>query len=61
LSGTNGIPNGNYYVLDSTNLALPLPNWTLMATNVFDANGDFTFTNAIDPNTPQLFYLLQLP
>ena len=61
LNGTNGIPNGNYYVLDSTNLTLPLANWTLIATNIFDAHGDFAFTNVIDPNTPQLFYRLRLP
>jgi hypothetical protein len=38
LSGTNGLANGVYYVLSSTNLALP---WTPIATNAFDGSGDF--------------------
>jgi glucose/arabinose dehydrogenase len=61
LSGTNGIPNGNYYVLDSTNAVLPLLNWTLRGTGVFDAQGNFAFTNAPDPEAPRRFYRLQLP
>jgi hypothetical protein len=38
LSGTNGLANGAYVVLSSTNLALP---WTPIATNSFNAAGDF--------------------
>ena len=60
-SGSNGLPKGNYYVLVSTNVALPLNQWTRIATNPFDNNGDFTFTNPMSPNSAQLFYLLQLP
>ncbi|MGH7990903.1 MAG: hypothetical protein ACREDS_12035, partial [Limisphaerales bacterium] len=58
-SGTNGIPGWNYLVLASTNLLPPLAEWTVIATNVFDAGGNFNFTNS--PNTPQTFYRLQLP
>jgi hypothetical protein len=32
-----------------------------MATNPFDALGNFTFINTIYSNAPQLFYRLQLP
>jgi autotransporter-associated beta strand protein len=60
-SGTNGVANGTYYVLASTNLATPLTNWTVLSTNTFGAPGTFTVTNAINPGTPQLFYLIQLP
>jgi len=45
----------------STNLALPLPSWWLAATNVFDGHGTFRWTNRIDPNQPERFYLLRLP
>ena len=59
LTGTNGIPNWPYYVLASTNLALPLAQWPCVATNFFDGAGNFTFTNS--PNASMKFYLLQLP
>jgi hypothetical protein len=59
-TGTNGIPNATYYLLVSTNLAQPLTNWTRVATNVFDGNGQFTCTNTTGPNLPQQFYRLLL-
>jgi autotransporter-associated beta strand protein len=61
LNGTQGAPNGGYSILSSTNLGLPVAEWTLVGTNVFDGSGNFTFTNAINPATPQLFYLIQYP
>jgi hypothetical protein len=61
LSGTNGLPFASYYVLTSTNLSLPFGSWTPIATNAFEFDGTFSFTNAIDPNAPQLFYRLQVP
>jgi hypothetical protein len=61
MSGTGGVTNGTYYVLASTNLALPLNQWTPVATNPFDGNGNFAFTNTPAANSPQMFYRLQLP
>ena len=61
LSGTGGVSNGTYYVLTSSNLLVPLTNWTYIATNQFDSEGDFIFTNTAQTNAPQQFYLLQLP
>ena len=61
LTGTGGITNGTYYVLTTTNMALPLTNWTRLLTNQFDASGNFNLTNAMVTNSPQNFYLLQLP
>lgn len=59
-SGTNGFAGDTYYVLSSTNLALPLSRWTRAATNTFDGTGSFSATNAMPVNTPQMFYRLQL-
>ena len=59
-SGSNGTPGWTYYVLASTNVALPLGQWTTIATNTFDGNGNFSFTNAPATTAPQRFYLLQL-
>jgi alpha-galactosidase len=60
ISGTNGVPNWTYYVLTSTNVSLPLSNWTVIATNTFDGGGNFNFTNSPNPPAPQTFYLLKL-
>jgi hypothetical protein len=57
-SGTNGWANGTYELLTSTNLALALTNWTAIATNAFDSNGQFNLTNGINPDAPQQFFLL---
>jgi autotransporter-associated beta strand protein len=58
-SGTNNnVPSTSFHyaVLFSTNMASPLTNWTALATNPFSANGTFTYTNAIDPATPAMFF-----
>jgi len=60
-TGTGGVTNGTYYVLATTNLDLAVTNWTRVLTNEFDGGGNFDFTNAVSPNAPQSFYLLQLP
>ena len=44
-----------------TNLALPLTNWTRLLTNQFDNSGNFNFTNPMDTNALQNYYLLQIP
>jgi autotransporter-associated beta strand protein len=59
VSGSNGTQGNDYFVLASTNIALPLSNWTILQTNQFGAGGGFSFTNAI--SVPRRFYLLQLP
>ena len=59
-SGTNGTPNGPFYVLASTNLALPIADWPVMLTNTFDAGGNFIFTNPPTSAGSQRFYLLRL-
>ncbi len=59
--GANGWPGQNYFVLTSTNLALPLNQWKAIATNPFDPAGNFNLTNPLNPAATKLFYLLQLP
>jgi hypothetical protein len=61
MSGTNGPPNAAYFVLASTNIALPLTNWTPILTNQFGSSGNFSFTNAIDPALPRRFFMLEVP
>ena len=60
ISGTNGQAGDAYYLLQSTDLALPLSQWTCVATNVLGADGAFTFmgANVVTPGDPQQFYIL---
>jgi len=60
-SGTNGLPGGTYEVLSSTNLAMPLTNWTQVGAGHFDGNGNFSVSNALNASDPQRFYLLRQP
>jgi len=60
LSGTNnsGTGGGSYVVLQSTNLLLPVSQWTVVSTQMFNADGTFSFTNGmgLDPNK---YYIIQ--
>jgi autotransporter-associated beta strand protein len=40
ISATNGLANGTYYVLESTNVALPVPKWNVVYTNSFNSSGN---------------------
>jgi uncharacterized repeat protein (TIGR03803 family) len=62
LAGTNGLFGQTYHLLMSSDLALPFSQWTSVATNLLNTEGDFTITatNVADPVAPQRFYILQL-
>ncbi len=63
LSGANGASGQTYYVLSSTNLSLPLNQWTPVATNILSASGSFTIVvpNIVSPSNPQRYCVLQMP
>lgn len=68
LSGTNLVFGGNggaagynYSVLTTTNLAVPFSAWNVAGGGTFDAGGNFNFTNAMDSNSTQKFYVIQIP
>jgi hypothetical protein len=58
-SGANGSPYATYYVLTSTNVAVPLSGWVPIATNTFNYDGTFNFTNPVSTTTRGQFFLLQ--
>jgi hypothetical protein len=60
-SGIGGSPGGNYVVLASTNLTLPLTNWTALTTNTFDGTGQFRYTNNVSPARSRQFFIFKLP
>jgi hypothetical protein len=61
LSGNAGVINGNlpYWIRSTTNLALPLSQWSWASTNVFNLDGSFSNALLVEPGQPQLFYRLQ--
>jgi polygalacturonase len=61
ISGSGGVTNGTYYVLCSTNLSLPLNQWTPVATNSFDGSGNFSFVTVEAGNLLPMFFRLALP
>jgi autotransporter-associated beta strand protein len=60
ITGTNGQAGDAYYLLETTDLTLPISQWVPVATNVLGASGNFTFTgtNVVTPGDSQQFYLL---
>ncbi|HEU6448976.1 MAG TPA: autotransporter-associated beta strand repeat-containing protein [Verrucomicrobiae bacterium] len=59
INGTNGNIGATYYLLASTNIAAPLPQWKTVATNVAAGNSfSFTETNAVTAGAAQQFYIL---
>jgi alpha-tubulin suppressor-like RCC1 family protein len=62
LNARYGQAGGTYFTLTSTNIALPLSQWTPVATNVLSVDDHFsiTVTNAVTPGAAQHFYTLQM-
>jgi autotransporter-associated beta strand protein len=59
LNGTNSQAGATYYLLSTTNVALPVSQWKTIATNVAAGTTySFTGTNAVTAGQPQQFYLL---
>jgi T5SS/PEP-CTERM-associated repeat protein len=54
-----GPPSAPVQLLTSTNVALPVTNWTVLTTNQLDVNGSFQFTNPVVPGEPKRFFLLR--
>jgi hypothetical protein len=62
INGSNktGSGGGSYHLLTSTNLLLPLTNWTIVTSGSFDGSGNFSTTNSGGTNTQQ-FFILKVP
>jgi hypothetical protein len=68
LSGTNLVVTGtnenggqsfHYVILSSTNLSLPVSQWTILSTNGFNTDGTFSFTNGINASQPSTFFTVK--
>ncbi len=61
IGGTGGVSGRAYYVLVSTNAALPLNLWQPVVTNYFNSDGSFQFTNSLNASAQQEYYRLEIP
>ena len=57
-SGTNGPAGQQYRILTTTNVALPLAGWTPVWTNVFAADGSYSYTNTPGAGASSFFLLV---
>lgn len=55
LSGTGGTAGGTYYVIGTTNLTLPVAQWTVLSTNSFDGSGNFNVNVPVTATKPAQF------
>jgi autotransporter-associated beta strand protein len=59
VNAMNGLPNGPLDVLTSTNLALPLNQWTFVNTTYFDGSGNLVdWYIPVDPAASQQFFMI---
>ena len=60
ITATNGPANGEFVLLESASLTVPLPQWAPILTNSFDGSGNLNLsTNVVNPSNPQAFYALR--
>jgi rhamnogalacturonan endolyase len=61
LTGTGGFPGATYYIISTTNLALPRALWSRVSTNIFDPSDNFSFSQSVTSNFVGMGFTLQLP
>jgi hypothetical protein len=60
ISGVNGFANVTYSVVTSTNVALPLADWTSVGTGIFGPDGSFSFATSVTA-APEQFFSVRAP
>jgi len=61
INGSGGLPNTTYRILATTNVALPLAQWTPIVTNQFSASGGFSYTSILQPNLRARYFRVIQP
>jgi uncharacterized repeat protein (TIGR02543 family) len=57
----SGTPNASYSVLATTDLSVPLPNWTVLGPATEYASGSYRFVDTQTVNQSERFYLVRSP
>jgi len=60
LTSTNGPASGTNYLVTTTDISLPMAQWTCVSTNKFDSSNSCVVTNGTS-SADQLFYRISLP
>ena len=60
-SGGGGTPGGQYVILSSTDLSVPVSSWMPVASGNFDNTGAFSVNLPIGAATSGQFYVIELP
>jgi fibronectin-binding autotransporter adhesin len=60
MRGNNGVPNGPYMLLGTTNLAVPKAEWVPVLAGSFDGTGSFSISISTT-NAPTGFYTIDQP
>ena len=60
INGTNGVAGEQYDVLSSTNVSLPLTNWTSITNSTF-SSANFSITNMVNTTAPRQFFIIRIP
>jgi hypothetical protein len=61
ITGSSGTAGAGYTVLSTTNLALPLSEWTTNTVGTFSSSGEFTNAIVHGASPAQEFFLLRTP
>jgi hypothetical protein len=61
VTGQGGAPGATYEIITSRNLQVPSTSWTMITTNTFDTNGNYSQIFTVDPHIPYRFYRTVLP
>jgi len=61
IEGVSGTTGGQYAVLASTDVTLPVSQWTPIVTNALDSNGNFSFTTNYNTAVPKQFFMVRTP
>ena len=61
INGAGGLAGATSRILTTTNVAVPVAQWTPMVTNQFNVGGVFGYTNVIQPNTPARYFRVSMP
>lgn len=59
--GSGGVNGGVYHLLGSGDFSAPSTNWSVLATNSFDASGNFALTNPLPAGVARQFYRVKIP